>query len=234
MQAIELIKQAFEKVAIFDPAEEIAGYDINTGLNIFNEVLAQWSSLKIYIPTTETVTIELMPGVYQYSVSPLIASYSVGNIKDSSGIVSTLIQADQTIANTFQYTNLQARPQYVYITSNYEFEPTDTQVLSSTVTFYPVPDAYYTATLQVAQNIANVGLYDELNNLPPFYYRALKYEIAMELLNSYSEPATPTFQQAYNKIMGQLRAVNSSDNSVRVNNPFFMTNRNIFTSFGLY
>jgi hypothetical protein len=219
MQAIELIKESFSKTAIFDPKEEIEGEDIHTGLILLNEVITQWSSLQIYIPLTATITINLTEGISEYTVSPLIMSVLNGQVIDSGNALSVLTQANDDTENTFDYELTPGRPYYVYLIPKYDLIDLTTGEPSTILKFFPVPDADYTVNLQVKQIMGEVELYDNLT-MPKYYFRALKYELGMELLNAYEEPISQSFQKKYDEIISQLKAANKKDMSVKNANPF--------------
>lgn len=226
MKAKELIKKAFHKVNIFDPNEDISGDDISTGLDLLNSIISQWSSLQIYIPVANEITINLKQNVYEYIVSPLIISVLSGNIIDGDNTLSTLVQADDDIYNTFNYALSTGRPYYVYLIPQYNFIDVQTEQATTKLIFYPVPDQDYTAKLLVKQILKSVTLETDLTDLPPFYFRPLMYELGYELATEYSETLSPDFRSKYDELMRQLKAANKKDYSVKNANPFWRSSGN--------
>lgn len=220
MQAKELIKQAFYKVNIFDPNEEILGVDIDTGLDLLNEIIAQWSSLQIYIPLTQNITLDIKSSVYEYVVSPLIMALIDGHIVSSDNTLSVLTQVFDATENTFNYPLTPGLPDSIYIEPRYQLFDITTGEPSSVIKVFPVPDADYTVTLTVKTILREVDLQDELSQVPRYYYRALKYELGMELCNDYSQAAPPIFATKYREIIDQLKAANRKDLSLVNSNPF--------------
>lgn len=220
IKAKDLIKDAFNDAGIFDPAEEIEGIDLNKGLTLLNEALTQWSSLSIYIPTFNTITVNVLEGIAQYTVSPLIVGFLEGNLLDSSNLLSTLTLASPANQNTFDYEMSPSRPKYIYIEPRYNLIDISTDEPSSALWFYPTPEDKYKATLMVKQMLVEVDFGTVLNQVPRYYYRALKYELTAELADSYGTTLSPQFERKHQELVSQLKAANKKDMSVKNSNPF--------------
>jgi hypothetical protein len=218
--AKKLIQDSFKKAGIFDAAEEVEGIDMEAGKELLNDIITQWSSLGVYIPTFETITVDLESGTSEYTVSPLIIQILEANLTDSANVITQLTVANAAQQNSFNYALSSARPGWVYCEPRYNLIDISTDEASSVLWFYNTPNADYTATLMVKQILTELDYSDTIAQFPRYAQRALKYELTAELADEYGTTLSSNFMQKHQEIIRQLKAANKKDLSVKNTNPF--------------
>lgn len=213
----DLIRQAYILAKVLDPEEELEAYQVNQGLTSLNAIIEQWSSLQIYIPSYRTITINMIPGVYRYTVTPVITQvlqghYMVGNQQ------YWLQPIDLKRQNTLNYTlGQQARtlPETVFVDDSLpEF------MTECTVYFYPVPAGNYVATLYVKQRIGKLDKSTEIGNIPAYMEKLLIYQLALDTAAINATVLTKEFYDEYDRLDKELKAANKQDMTVLNQNPF--------------
>jgi hypothetical protein len=112
-----------------------------------------------------------------------------------------------TYWNVVRQTNLLSRPGFIFL---------DKQADESFITVYPVPDQPYAAKIQVKCMINDLGNQDSLGELPPMYYRLLKYAIAREFIAYYPSANWPqTNEQIYQDTYDTIKNANETDLTIR-------------------
>jgi hypothetical protein len=225
MNAANLINRAYYLAQVLDPQEEFEGFYQEEGLDLLNEIITDWSSMGIYVPYTNTITINLAEGEQSYDVSPVVVQFWEGHIVDSEGVLSVLRQADAKEFNLFNANAAQMRPRFFYIQQDQAFESLTTGALTSTLYFNPVPDQNYTATLIVKQVLTELTLNQEFSGIPPYYTRPLRYQLAYDLADLYETELPASFITKYEKAIKRLKAINPQDYSVQNDNPFLTYRR---------
>lgn len=214
----ELILQAFNLAQVTDPNEELQGFMADDGLMALNSIIAQWGALSIYIPTYTIQSISLVAADYQYTVTPPIAQLLEANIIDSNNVQTTLFNIDLKKQNTLNYAfsaTEQSRPSYVFLQN-------DASVLgvSTNVFFYPVPDQAYTASLKVKKNLVEFTYSEEIVQIPAFYLKPLRYQLAKDISDIYGSVLSQTFLPEYERIITELKATVKKDMTINCQNPF--------------
>lgn len=112
-----------------------------------------------------------------------------------------------TYWNVVRQSNLLSRPGFIFL---------DKQANESFITVYPVPDQPYAAKIQVKCMINDVGNHDSLGELPPMYYRLLKYGVAREFIAYYPSANWPqTNEEAYQDTYSTIKNSNETDLTIR-------------------
>lgn len=220
-----LIYEAFLTAGILNPNDEFDGYYPTKGLELLNEMLADWSKLGIYIPYTSKLAINVTENVYQYPVSPPIAEFLQGNIVSSTNVKTNLVLINEKQHNTFNYTNATGIPYRIYIDDDFDLVDLNTGEGSSLISLYPAPNANYTMNLVVKQYFLKVELSDDVYNFPRYYNKVLRYQLAKDIADYWQEPLSPEFMDSYNKLIKGLKAAVPKDLSINTINPF-LTFRN--------
>jgi hypothetical protein len=100
-----------------------------------------------------------------------------------------------------------ARPGFVFLNK---------QDVESFVTFYPAPDQPYPCTLQVKSMINSLGAFDDLTELPPYYYGFLKYALARKFMGYYPSGNWPAANEdEYQDYYNNLKNANETDLTIR-------------------
>lgn len=231
--AAVLVKNAYALAKIIDPNEEIEGYQAAEGLANLNEIIDQWSGLEIFIPTYKTISIATTAGTYSYVVTPPIIAMLEGHFIDSNNVQSPLTEIDLKRYNLINFVDgamSPSRPGFVYLNN----DAANMQIATpqTSVVLYPVPDTVYNVTLYVKSQLVNLDEQDVLTEIPPFYRRALRYELALELSQIYSSQLSDSFYLKYETLMKELKAATIKDWSVKNNNPLISYSR--FRPWGIY
>lgn len=214
--AAQLIRKSYILANILDAEEEISGYYGSQGLDILNGIISEWGNMGIYIPVDSTVTFNTEPSVFLYEEEPAIVQFLEGNIIDSNNIKSILFLADLKQQNTFNY-NLSetapSRPKYVYIQNNQNI-PSGIASYSN-VYLYPVPDRIYTVNLTVKSRLSELDQSSQITNLPTFYFKPLKYQLAKELSIEFASILPDRFYEEYDLVIKNLLSINKKDMTVQ-------------------
>ena len=112
-----------------------------------------------------------------------------------------------TYWNVVRQTNLLARPGFIFL---------DKQSTESFLTVYPVPDQPYACKVQVKVMINDLASQDTLGELPPMYYRLLKFALAREFRAIYPSSNWPdTNEEIYWDTYNMLKNMNETDLTLR-------------------
>lgn len=112
-----------------------------------------------------------------------------------------------TYWDVVRQTNLQARPGFIFLNK---------QAQESFITVYPNPDQPYACKLQVKCMINELASQQTLGELPPMYYRLLKYALGREFRAYYPSSNWPeTSEEIYWDTYNMLKAMNETDLTLR-------------------
>jgi hypothetical protein len=220
-----LIRKALVLGNVIDPEEETPDGYVEAGLDSLNDILSQWSKLGIYIPYVNTVTLSLTADESEYEVSPEIAEFNEGNVLGSDNLLTPLRLIDEYEFNRINVSQASDRPSCIYLSPDQNFLTLDSSVTATLVTVYPTPDAAYTATLMVKQYLQEVTMFQELTEIPRYYERPLRYELASELSDIYETEVSDKFIRKHAQLIKQLEASVPKDFRVNTVNPFLSYRR---------
>jgi hypothetical protein len=191
---------------------------LSTGLDIVNELLDKFSADSIYIPFLTTLSFTMVPGQAQYSISDIVAGADIradrlvdlvfANFTVGTTIVYPLrIVNKATYYNNIVLTNLIARPGIIFM---------DKQSTESFINVYPAPDQSYPCTIQVKSMIDKLEPYEDISELPPYYYGFMKYAVARKFLAYYPSGNWPqTNEDEYQDYFSNLKNANETDLTIR-------------------
>ncbi len=215
IQASDLIRQAYVLAQVWDPGEEQPGAEAQEGLLTLNTLIAEWASMGTYIPNYSTLTIELEAGDYLTEVTPPITEILNAHINNDTTCQTILREANLQEFNTFNFENIQSRPNRIYFAAKPGEIDTKTNVY-----FWPPASGDFTATVYVKQIISQFTYSADITNLPLNYFKALKYQLAKDLADIYVTTLSERFDREYEKVIANLKTVNKKDLSVQVANPY--------------
>lgn len=218
--AAELVQQAFYLSKVFDPNEEIPPDYATGGLNRLNAIIDQWSSIDVYIPNYNNITINVLQGVTTYNITPVIQQVLEANIVDSNGVKFLLVNEDLKFFNAFSMNLTTGRPTNVFVQNNDNATP---QI--SVVNLFPVADTTYTATLYCKQRLSEFTYSAQILTLPPFYFLALELQLAKLLSAIYGTDLDANFYSEYERVMVELKAKSVIDMAVLNRNPYLTIRR---------
>lgn len=224
----DIIVNALYLIGELGVGETPDAFMLTSGLEIVNGIIDQFSMDSIYIPYLTTINFNLVPGQATYSFSDLVpadviadrivdltfANYFVAEIEYPLRIITKAVYY-----NLSRQTNLMTRPGYVFLNR----QPTE-----SFITFYPAPDQAYPCKIQVKSMIDKLEPQENINELPPFYYRLLKFAVAREFMAYYPSGNWPsTSEETYQDMYNSLKNANETDVTIRpssifqTNDPFY-------------
>jgi hypothetical protein len=185
---------------------------LTTGLEIVNGLLDMYSADGIYIPFLTTINFNFVAGQGTYSISDLVpADINADRVVDlafANYLVSTIsyplrIINKATYYNISRQTDVETRPGTIFL---------DKQPTESFITVYPIPDQPYPCSIQVKSMIDELGPVEDISELPPYYYRFLKYAMAREFMAYYPSGNWPqTNEDAYQDMYNNLKNANETD-----------------------
>lgn len=225
INAARIIRQAYSLSHVISPQEEIEGYIVQEGLDYLNETISQWGSQGIYIPYTSTFTISLIPGQFIYTTDNVIAEIQQASINADSGnpqqaARNALNIANEKQFNLFDFSVSTGRPSSVYLSADQYFVDQNDDQLGSQLYFYPTPSDTYEVQIIAKFYLQQLSLFETLVELPPYYIKALRYELANDLINQNGTQVSQSFYDTYNRLKKELISTNPSDLSVNNNNEF--------------
>lgn len=189
---------------------------LSTGLELINELLDKFSADSIYIPYLTTINFTFVPGQATYAISNIVtADITADRVVDLS-FANYLVQTIEypirvinkaTFNNVVRLTNLNARPGFVFL---------DKQPTESFITFYPAPDQPYPCKIQVKSMIDQLAAFQDISELPPYYYGFLKYALARKFLAYYPSGNWPQQNEdEYQDYFNNLKNANETDLTIR-------------------
>lgn len=201
--------------------EQADAFMLTTGLEITNALLDFFNADSIYIPFVTDINFTMVVGQADYTISNMVvanvtanrivdlvyANYTVQPAGSEPIIYPIKIISKAEFLNVVRVQNLNARPGFVVLNK---------QADESIVTFYPEPDQPYPCTLRAKVMIDSVAAYDDLSQLPPFYYEFLKYALARKLKAYYpSGNWPPENEEDYQNMYNTLKNANETDLTIR-------------------
>ena len=112
-----------------------------------------------------------------------------------------------TYYNIVRLQNLDARPGFIFL---------DKQPTESFVTVYPAPDQPYPFELRVKAMINQLAPFQDISELPPYYYGFMKYALARKFLAYYPSGNWPqTNEEEYMDYFNNLKNANETDLTIR-------------------
>lgn len=234
--ANDIIVKAFYLIGEFSPDETPSGSQITEGLYYFNDLFDHFSSLGIYIPFIKELTFNLQSGKDEYTISNAIPADVtaeriveldyVNIIREKISYPVRIVKRSDVFNETRLF-DLESRPGYVILMRDDLF---------SKLKFYPVPSFPYECHVRAKFMLDHVELFDNLEEIPPYYFRFLRYALARELKDVYpSANWSATAESAYQEMRKNLTAANDIDMSIWTDN--ILINRYgdfVYESFGIF
>lgn len=220
----DIINNAFYMLGEFTPNKIPEARDITTGLYILNDMFDYYSSRGVYIPFFNTVSFTMVPNQGTYTFSNVITNPDVTSeriveidfinvIQDEVSYPVTILPQSQ-FKNMTRWTNLAAWPDTVYL---------QREVYVSKLVFYPLPQLPFVCEVVGKFMLDHLELHDQLSEIPPYYYRFLRYALARELKEFYpSSNWSETSENEYKIMFESL--VSATDLDVSLNDSNILLN----------
>jgi len=217
--ANDIIVKAFYLIGEFSPDETPSGSQITEGLYYLNDLFDHFSSLGIFIPFIRELVFNMVDGQDEYTISNVIPADIeaeriveldyVNIIRDSISYPVRIVKRSDVLNNTRLF-DLKSRPGYVMLMKD---------DLLTKLKFYPVPSFQYECHVRAKFMLDHVELYDNLDEVPPYYFRFLRYALARELKDVYpSANWSPTAEAAYQEMKENLKVANDVDMAIWTDN----------------
>jgi hypothetical protein len=184
----DLILKAARAVGILGIGQTLQTTDVNTALDDINLLLSQWNR-KDFMPWDyQSSTASLAPGQISASIGPS-CSFNIPRISQIKSAYSTISGTDYVLELTQSYedyANIVNKSQTTTLSPQMAFFqagwPTGTLYL------WPQPTLSYSVTIVYQPVIASGVTLFQTINLPPEYYDALYWALAVRLCETYNIP----------------------------------------------
>jgi len=180
---------------------------ISRALYLLNDLLDSFSSLGVFIPFIKTIDVTLVPNQGTYSISNIVpADFNFNRIVEldfiNFNIDSMIYPVDivdrAVILNNVRYPQGATRPGAVYM----DKQDTLTQLI-----FYPVPDQAYACQIRAKFMFDRLSLFQVITEVPPHYYRFLRYAVGRELDSYYpSSSWNEKLENEYQMLLKNVKA----------------------------
>jgi len=187
----DLIKGSLRLIGATAQGETPTADESNDALNVLNDIIASWSNEKLLIFSELRETFSLVPSQQVYTIGvggdfntswPL--QIPKAGVIDTSGyeIPIEIMNQDQWAAVILK--NLTAlRPYSMYYDFSYPL---------GNISMYPIGTGNYSLVLYSWKAIDSFATLDTTVSMPPGYYKALRYNLAIELAPEYGREPSPS------------------------------------------
>lgn len=219
--AAEIIRDAYLLAHVINPNEEPQGYLVSQGLRVLNACIAQWGAMGIYVPYYHYPTIQLSSGINFYNAGRLIAEIMEANIVGQDNLKNQVRMADDREFNLWNYSiSANNRPTAIYLSKEEYFPDPTSNITTSKIYVYPTPDTDYNLNLILKYYLQTVNLSSEIAEIPAYYFKALTYQVAKDLVDLHNSNLPQSFFQEYESLIEQLKSKNPTDFTNLTPNPF--------------
>ncbi|OGO93506.1 MAG: hypothetical protein A3F10_05640 [Coxiella sp. RIFCSPHIGHO2_12_FULL_42_15] len=205
----DVIRRGIALTGIHPANEDMPATYLMDGLSILNDILDEWGGFGIYIPYQSELSFSLTPGKKHVVVSNRIPS----DIQ-----AAELIHILQATIDTFEL-DLLSESQHLHLLKNAVQRPTGLLLRRfpnySQLIFDAVPDKAYTIHLLCKQRLLEVDLFQQFDQVPAHYWRALTYQIAVDFAAMVGASLSPTIENRAEKMVLNLLASNIPDLTIK-------------------
>ena len=218
-QAQDIVSQALMEIGAIDPSEAPSAPELSLGLLKLNRLIDAWNADRRMIWTVQFLggpgnpALILVPNLLPHTIGPVNATFTVPQrpvkLLDANVILYNIsppvrsplrIQdADWWDANRV-YSITSSLPTDVY------YEPDWPNGL---LFIWPVPTTAYQLELEVWTALAQFFTPQDKVSLPPGYFDALVYDLAMSLAPSFQAQISPALIALRNKAMQRITEANT-------------------------
>lgn len=220
--ALDIIIKAARVAALAPEEQDIPGYILNRGLEIFNDILLEWSGLGVFIPYQSKLDFDTIPGQQSYFNAEEDIPVPSGNIDIvdrqiiqinyaklflpfENSVAYTLNIIDEKLFNNTYLLKMQSIPSQLLLRVFNRY---------TELVFYPIPAAAYKIEMICKQRLDEVQFGTTLSELPDNWLNALKYQIALDYSVVYQQPLMPVFEKRAALAIDNLKASNIIDLSI--------------------
>lgn len=205
----DLIKGSMRLIGAIAAGETPTASELADGLSALNEMIESWSTEKLIIPAMTRETFSLVGGTQSYTIGSGGDFDTVRPIKIEKALLqyqsSPLQERPIEILNLDQWTGIVNKDtDSDYPTALY-YDPT---FLLGTLKFWPKPSAAKTIVLHSWKELTQLATSSTDVEFPPGYYRALRYNLAVEIAPEYGQEASPTIASIANEAKANIKRAN--------------------------
>lgn len=214
--AQQILVRAVRMLNIFsEQFEDIPGHIETQALEILNENLGAHGALGLQIPFYDETTLALIANENEYDVlintRPIVQLLFVNIIFPNSEqrYLVDIILPGRLYKRNYSFDS-KSRPQEVILKRSHN---------NSTLIFYPVPDQAYTVEIKAKITLEEVEPKDTFLEVPIFWHKFLRYELARELKNFYPKATwTVSMENEYQRLKRNTEAATTVDLSPNIDN----------------
>lgn len=194
----DIIINAFYLLGEVTPDTVPTSSMLDRGLFLLNDMLDSFSGDGVFIPTIKELDVTLTPNQATYSFSNIIpADFNSNriveldfvNLTQEGSIVYPVRIVDRAvILNCIRYPQATSIPDKVYL---------DRLELQSNLTFYPTPALAFQTKIRAKFMLDRLSLFEVITQVPPYYYKFLRYGLARELSAYYPSSSWKTSTFAF-------------------------------------
>lgn len=226
----DLIVNALQLIGEISPDEIPSSAVVAKCLYLLNDLLDYFSVKGILIPFINELTFNITAGKSDYTISNATSADVIGEriveldyvtlVSNASAYPCRIINRSQ-LYNISRSTQITGRPIQVIL---------DRQPLFTKLRFYPSPDMTYECQVRGKFMLDSLELFDNLDEIPRYMFRFLRYALARELLSEFpSANWSPINENEYADMFASLKA--TSDISMAI---FADNTLNTNTRYGTY
>ena len=181
----DIINNAFYLLGEVTPDTIPSASMVDRGLFLLNDMLDSFSGEGVFIPTIKEVSVTLTPNQATYTVSNIVpADFNLNRIVELDFVIIRQENIDYPIRivdravvlNVIRYPTLVGLPDKVFL---------DRLELQSNLTFYPTPSLAFNVKMRAKFMLDRLSMFQVINEVPPYYYKFLRYGLARELSSYY-------------------------------------------------
>jgi hypothetical protein len=205
-------------IAQFRDDNPFPGDALQKGLYLLNQLMDQFSSSGIYIPTTSKFEFNLTAGKSEYTFSNVVAAdFNTNRIVDLEFVnvfqgptSDNIVYPVRILQKAQVYNNVRLMgtgfPNYCIFEKFPQF---------SQITFGPTPDQSYMCHIHARFMIDQFILFSDISQVPIYYERFMQYALARELLNFYpSQNWSASAEGEYQRMYKNMTAGNQNDMTI--------------------
>lgn len=204
----DLIRASLDKLLVLGTQDTLADADMQTGLDALNGLLDSWWTQSLAVYTIQQQTFPLTANVGTYTIGPA----QTWNTTRPVRVVNSFVRyqqvdypvrpIDRAQYDTIPYKQVGGIPLVLFY---------DREFPTGTITLYPIPPVAMDIYLSTYQQIQSFAAYTDPINLPPGYQRALVWNLAVELSDSFGRQVSPNMQRQADLSLGNLKRLNRQD-----------------------
>lgn len=227
--AAQLIETASRTARVTPEEQSIEPYVSARGLEIFNDILAQFGGAGVTIPMQTVVTFNTVVGQETYLsgnnptydinanqiIDIIVMSAYLGNVQYSMRSIN------ETMYTNITYPSNQATPQSWLLREFIDY---------SAILIQPVPAQIFSIVMKCKQRLSEVTYNTVLSTIPAHWRNALKFLIARDYAIYFDLPVDPALNARAEMLLKNLKAANVVDMSIEKTERL-TNNRNYFPFF---